>query len=39
MRPLLLLASSSAAPANRRVIHIKFATDELPHVMQRHERV
>lgn len=40
MRPLLLHASSSAAePASRRVIHIEFAADELPHGMQWHERV
>jgi hypothetical protein len=40
MRPLLLHASSSAAePASRRVIHVEFAADELPHGMQWHERV
>jgi ectoine hydroxylase-related dioxygenase (phytanoyl-CoA dioxygenase family) len=40
MSPLLLHASSSAAePANRRVIHIEFADDELPHGMRWHERV
>jgi ectoine hydroxylase-related dioxygenase (phytanoyl-CoA dioxygenase family) len=40
MRPLLLHASSAAAePANRRVIHIEFAADELPDDMQWHEGI
>ena len=40
MRPSLLHASSTAAePANRRVIHIEFAADELPDGMEWHEHV
>lgn len=40
MRPLLLHASSTAEqPASRRVIHIEFAEDDLPHGMRWHEGV
>jgi hypothetical protein len=40
MRPLLLHASSECAVSEpRRVIHLEFATDELPHGLQWHERV
>jgi ectoine hydroxylase-related dioxygenase (phytanoyl-CoA dioxygenase family) len=40
MRPLLVHASSVArGPANRRVIHIEFAADELPEGLIWHDRV
>jgi ectoine hydroxylase-related dioxygenase (phytanoyl-CoA dioxygenase family) len=40
MRPLLLHASSaSVAPANRRVIHIEFAAEDLPDGMEWYERI
>ena len=40
MRPLLLHASSEAATVcNRRVIHLEFAADELPHGAEWHDRV
>ena len=40
MRPLLLHASSSATvPTNRRVIHIEYASEELPNGIEWHERV
>lgn len=40
MRPLLVHASSAARePANRRVIHIEFAIDELPQGLAWHDRV
>ena len=40
MRPLLLHASSAVvAPTSRRVIHVEFATDELPCELEWHERV
>lgn len=39
MRPLILHASSAAtAPAHRRVIHLEFAAEELPHNLQWHGR-
>lgn len=39
MRPLILHASSpSTLPAHRRVVHLEFATDELPHGLQWHGR-
>jgi len=40
MRPLLLHASSSCAiPKSRRVIHLEFASAELPHGLDWHDRV
>jgi len=40
MRPLLLHASSSCVvPKSRRVIHLEFATAELPHGLDWHDRV
>lgn len=39
MRPLLLHASSPAlAPAHRRVLHLEYAADALPHGLEWHER-
>jgi len=40
MRPLVLHASSACAiPKSRRVIHLEFATAELPHGLEWHDRV
>jgi len=40
IRPLLLHASSSCAiPKSRRVIHLEFASAELPHGLDWHDRV
>jgi ectoine hydroxylase-related dioxygenase (phytanoyl-CoA dioxygenase family) len=40
IRPLLLHASSACAiPKSRRVIHLEFATAELPHGLEWYERV
>jgi ectoine hydroxylase-related dioxygenase (phytanoyl-CoA dioxygenase family) len=40
MRPLLLHASSACTiPKSRRVIHLEFATAELPHGLEWHDRV
>jgi ectoine hydroxylase-related dioxygenase (phytanoyl-CoA dioxygenase family) len=40
MRPLLLHASSACeVPQSRRVVHIEFATAELPHCLEWHEEV
>jgi len=40
MRPLLVHASSSSVkPEPRRVIHLEFATDELPYELEWHDRV
>jgi ectoine hydroxylase-related dioxygenase (phytanoyl-CoA dioxygenase family) len=39
MRPLLLHASSPATlPAHRRVVHLEFAADDLPHGLDWHGR-
>ncbi|HEX6908763.1 MAG TPA: hypothetical protein VF142_00130 [Longimicrobium sp.] len=39
MRPALLHASSPATrPGHRRVVHLEFAADELPHGLQWHGR-
>lgn len=39
MRPLILHASSPATvPAHRRVVHLEFAADELPHGLEWHGR-
>jgi ectoine hydroxylase-related dioxygenase (phytanoyl-CoA dioxygenase family) len=40
MRPLLLHASSACAvPKPRRVIHLEFAAEELPHGLEWHDKV
>lgn len=40
MRPLVLHASSMCTiPAARRVIHLEFAADELPHGLDWHDRI
>jgi ectoine hydroxylase-related dioxygenase (phytanoyl-CoA dioxygenase family) len=40
MRPLLLHSSSACViPNSRRVIHLEFATEELPHGLEWHDRV